>query len=111
MDDWAKRRKAELEARAPVKHKKTEPFAMIPLNEAAKAFTAVNCPKALVYLWLVCQARTTGKNTIAIPNGALIKYGVSRKIKYLALRQLEEAGLITVEWRQRKTPMVTLHRG
>jgi hypothetical protein len=81
---------------------------MIKLNAAAKAFAAVNCPKAVVYIWLVHQARKTGKNTVAVPNGALIKYGVSRIIKYRALRQYENAGLITVEWRPRKTPLATL---
>jgi hypothetical protein len=43
----------------------------------------------------VHQARRTGKNTVAVPNGALAKYGVSRKQKYLALRQYEAAGVIS----------------
>jgi hypothetical protein len=108
MNDYVKQRLAELEARAPAKHKKVEPYAKVLLGKAAKAFVVMNCPKAMVYLWLVHKARTTGKNTITIPNGALTKYGVSRKVKYIALRQLEEAGLISVEWRPRKTPVVTL---
>jgi hypothetical protein len=107
-DDWPKHRLAELHAAAPAKRKKTEPFAMVKLGVAAKAFAAVNCQKALVYVWLVHHARMTGKNTVAVPNGALAKYGVSRKLKYLALRQYEAAGVITVEWRPRKTPLATL---
>jgi hypothetical protein len=109
-DDYAKRRLAELHAAAPAKRKKVEAFAMIELDMAAKACAAVNCQKAMVYVWLVHQARKTGNSTVAVPNGALAKYGISRKIKYLALQQLEEAGLITVEWRLRKTPVVTLLR-
>jgi hypothetical protein len=75
MDDYAKRRLAELEAAAPTKRKKAEPFVVIRLNAAAKAFAAINCPKAMVYLWLVHQARKTGKDTVAVPNGALAKLG------------------------------------
>ncbi len=108
-DDWAKRRKAELEARAPVKRKKTKPFvAKIELDTAAKAFTATGCQKGFVWLWLLHQAWKTGSKTVAVPNGALLKYGVSRKIKRAALRQLEAAGLIAVERRSRKTPTVTV---
>jgi hypothetical protein len=107
-DDWPKRRLAELEAAAPAKRKKTEPFATVKLGAAAKAFAAVNCPKALMYLWLVHQARKVGKNTVAVPNGALAKLGVSRDVKRAALKQLETAGLIVVERPPRKTPVATL---
>jgi hypothetical protein len=107
-DDYAKRRLAELHAAAPAKRKKVKAFAIVELDRAAKAFKAVNSPKAMVYLWLVHQARKTGKQTVAVPNGALAKYGVSRKVKYAALQQYETAGVITVEWRPRKTPLATL---
>ena len=109
MEDYAKRRLAELHAAAPAKRKKTDPYVTITLSAAAKAFKAANSSKAMVYLWLVHQARLAGKKTIPVPNGKLAKYGVDRKTKYRALRQYEAAGLITVEWRGRKTPIVTLH--
>ena len=108
MDDWAKRRLAELQAAAPIKRKKVEPFAVVPLAPAAAACRALNCPKVMVWVWLLHQARKTGKSTVTIPNGALAKLGVSRIAKLRALRQLEAAGLIVVEWRPRKTPLVTL---
>jgi hypothetical protein len=111
MDDSAKQRLAELHAAAPAKHKKTALFAMMSLPAAAKAFAAMNCSKAMVYVWLVHKARTTGKKSVAVPNGVLARYGVGRLSKYRALRQLETAGLITVEWRSRKTPAATLLRG
>jgi hypothetical protein len=107
MDDYPNRRLAELRAAAPAR-KKVELFATVKLDAAAKAFAAVKCPKAMVWLWLVHQARKTGRSTVAVPNGALVKYGISRKIKYLALQQYEKAGVIAVEWRPRKTPLVTL---
>jgi hypothetical protein len=110
MDDWAKRRLAELEAAAPAKHKKAAPSVMLSLAWAAKAAIATNCPKAMVWVWLVYRAWQTKNSTVAVPNEALSKYGISRKVKSLALRQLETAGLITIERRPRKTPTVTLLR-
>jgi hypothetical protein len=109
MEDWAERRRAELMAKAPVKRAKVEPYAAkVDLATAARAFAATDSKKAMVWLWLLHQARKTGNRTIAVPNGALAKYGVSRKLKCPALHQLEDAGLIAVEWRLRKTPMATL---
>jgi hypothetical protein len=108
MDEWAKQRLAELSAAALIKRKKTEPFAVVRLARAAAAFTAINCPKATVWLWLEHQVRKTQCSTVAVPNGALASLGVSRKVKNLALRQLEVAGLIAIERRPRKRPKVTL---
>ena len=110
MDDYAKRRLAELHAAAPTKRKRTTPFAMVSLPAAAKAFAVANCPKATLWLWLLHQARKTGKRTVAVPNGAVAKYGVSREIKRRALRQWEAAGLVSIERGSRKTPIVTLLR-
>ena len=108
MEEWSKQRLAELEAAAPIKRKKTEPFAIVQLARAATAFTAINCLKATVWLWLEHQVRKSQCSTVAVPNGALAKLGVSRKVKNLALRQLEKAGLIAIERHPRKTPKVTL---
>jgi hypothetical protein len=108
MDDWATQRKAELEARAPVKRKKTKLFAVIKLEAASNAFAAMSCPRAMVYVWLVHKARMTGKKAIPVPNGVLVKYGVYREVKRRALKELEAAGLIAIEQRPRKTPIVTL---
>ena len=111
MDDWAKKRLAELEAAAPTKCKKAAaPSVMLPLSWAAKAAIATNCTKAMVWLWLQYRAWQTKNLTVTVPNGALAKYGISRKAKSLALRQLEAAGLITIERQTRKTPTVTLQR-
>ncbi len=108
MDDWAKQRLAELRAAAPAKRRKTEPFAVVDLALAAAACRAMNCPKAMVWLWLVHKARSTGKAAVPVPNGALAKLGVSPDAKLRALRQLEAAGLITLERRSRKTPIAVL---
>lgn len=112
MDDWTKQRRAELEAAAPIKRTKIAPYVMLPLAWAAKAAAATNTPKAMVWLWLMHRARQTGSAAVTMPNGALAKFGISRRVKSLALEQLEAAGLIAVERRPRKTPIVTvLHLG
>jgi hypothetical protein len=111
MDDWHKQRRAELKAAAPVKHKKhkkTEHFVIAPLQQAVKACAAVNCPKAMVWLWLKYRERMTGQKIIAVPNGALAKCGVGRNAKNRALEQLEMAGVIALELHPRKTPIATL---
>jgi hypothetical protein len=110
MDDYATRRLAELHAAAPVKRKKTTPFAMVSLAAAANAFKVANCRKATLWLWLQHETRKTGNRTVAVRNGALAKYGVSREIKRRALRQWEAAGLIVIKGDLRKTPIVTLLR-
>ena len=112
MDDWAKHRLAELAAAAPIKRTKIAPYVKLPLAWAAKAAAATNTHKAMMWVWLVHQARLTGSATVAVPNGALAKYGISRRAKRLALKQLEAVGLIVVERRPRRTPIVTvLHLG
>jgi len=92
-----------LHAAAPIKRKRTTPFAVVSLPAAAKAFAVANCPKATLWLWLLHQTRKTGKCTVAVPNDALAKYGVSREIKRRALRQWEAAGLVVIERGSRKT--------
>src|SRR5262249_8981855 len=106
--DYAKRRLAELYAAAPVKRKKEKLFGMVELVAAAEAFAAMNCPKAMVYVWLVHEVRKTGKRTVPAPNGMLAKYGVTRETKRRALKELEADGLIAIKQRPLKTPHVTL---
>jgi hypothetical protein len=108
MDAWAKNRLAKLKAAAPVKREKVEPYVKVSLERAAKSFTAVNCQKAMVYLWLVHQAAKTGTRTVSVPSETLAKYGVTRETKRRALRQLEHGGLISLEQQPRKTPIATL---
>jgi DNA-binding transcriptional ArsR family regulator len=110
MDDepWHIRRRRELEAAAPVKRKKTDPFVRVPLWWIAQAATATNTGRALVCIELLCAAWKTKRTTFPMPNGRLAKLGVSPNTKNRALRDLERAGLITVERPSRKTPIVTL---
>lgn len=45
---------------------------------------------------------------IKLANGLLIRDGVPPRTKCRALRDLERRGLITVEWRPKKSPIVQL---
>ena len=49
-----------------------------------------------------------GGRPIRLSNAALIDEGVTRMSKSRALKELEQLGLVKVEWRDRKSPMVTL---
>jgi hypothetical protein len=108
MDDYATRRLAELRAAAPLKRKKQALFAKVDLEPAARAFVAMNCPKAFVYVWLLHRARVTNNRTVLASNSTLSKYGIGRGTKHRALTDLEAAGVVVVEWRSRKNPLVTL---
>ena len=102
------RRKRELEAAAPLKRKKVEPFVKVPLWWAAAAAKATNTHKALVYIELLHRSWKAKSTTFLFPNSALSKLGVTRETKRRALSDLERAGLITVERPPKKTPRVTL---
>jgi DNA-binding transcriptional ArsR family regulator len=110
MDDepWHIRRRRELEAAAPAKRKKVEPFVKVPLSWIAQATKATNTGRALVCIELLYAAWKAKRSTFPLPNGRLTKLGVSPDTKNRALRDLERAGLIAVERPSRKTPIVTL---
>ena len=117
-DDWGgvavkqapdpKKRLTELKAKGSVTRKKARPFAKVYLDTAARAFTAVKSQKAMVWVWLLHRAWKRQSQTITVPSGELTKFGVNRESKRRALRQLEAAGLISIDQRSRKTPLVTL---
>jgi hypothetical protein len=110
MDEepWHIRRRRELEARTPVRRKKAEEFAKVPLWWIHQATKATNTGKALVCIVLLHTAWKTQRSTFPLPNGRLAKLGISRETKRRALVGLERAGLITVERPPRKTPIVTM---
>src|SRR5262245_1878201 len=108
MDPWAKRRRKELRAAAPVKRKKADPFVKVPLWWAIEAAKATKTKKALVWLRLLHTAWKTKSSTFPLPSGKLQKDGVDRNMKQRALHELETAGLIAVDWRHGKNPVVTI---
>jgi hypothetical protein len=110
MDDaWAKRRLAELHAVAPVKRKKAEPpFVKVPRWWAAEAAKATRSPATLVLVELLYRSWKAKSLTFPLSNKSLEKNGVSREVKRRVLRDLQAAGLITVERRHGHSPRVTL---
>jgi hypothetical protein len=110
MDDWAKKRLQKLQAAAPTKRKKVEPFVKVPLWWIEEAAKATESPTTLVLIELLRLHWKTGSSTFPLPNGRLQKLGVSRKVKYRVLRDLEKGKgrLIVVERIPRRAPRVCL---
>jgi DNA-binding HxlR family transcriptional regulator len=88
--------------------KQKEPFVRVPLWWAAEASKATRMPGMLVLIELLHRSWKAKSLTFSLPNGNLEKRGVSRKVKSKKLRDLEAAGLITVERHTGKNPRVTL---
>ena len=88
--------------------KSKDPFVKVPLWWITEATKATRTPKALVCIELLHKAWKTRSQTFSLPNGRLRKLGISREIKRRTLRELEAAGLITVERRHGKNPLVTM---
>jgi len=93
-----------------IRRKRESTFAMVPLQWAAKMTAATETPKAMVGVWLLYRAWQKKSLTFDVPNEALAAFGISRNTKSRALRQFEAAGLIKVQRRPRKSPLVTLLR-
>jgi len=107
-EPWYVRRRRDLEAAAPAKRKKVEPFVKVPLWWVAAAAKATRSPAAIVYVELLHVSWEKKNLTFLLPNGRLARLGASREIKRRVLRDLERAGLITVKRLAGKTPIVTI---
>jgi hypothetical protein len=83
-------------------------FVQVPLWWAERMTKATETPRAFVGIWLLYLAWKTGKSTFPLPNGQLEAHGISRKVKRCVLRNLEAAGLIKVDRRRGKSPLITL---
>jgi hypothetical protein len=95
-------------SRAKAKPRRRDRFVMVPLWWAEQAAKATRTPRALVWVWLLHLAWKTKGSTFPLPNAKLGTQGISPKVKRQTLRGLEAAGLIRVDWRAGKTPIVTL---
>ena len=75
----------------------------IPLRWAATAARLSPSKAAAtgVAIWYLAGLRKS--NTFILPNGLLGNFGVGPQAKYRCLKALEDAGLITVEYRIRTT--------
>jgi len=110
VDDepWHVKRRRELEAAAPVKRKKAEPFVIVPLWWIEAAAKHTHSPATLVMIELLRASWKAKSLTFPLPNGKLKKLGVNRETKRRILHALAQGGLITIEQHQGRTPIVTL---
>jgi hypothetical protein len=88
--------------------KRTDPFLQIPHRAIVRGAKVLGGRRLLVWLYIHHRVWADKRQTVTIGNQTLGAWGVSRKEKYTALRKLAGAGLIEVEWRERKSPLVTL---
>jgi len=91
----------------PNRHR-TDSFAKVPLSWAAAAAKATKSPRAMVWVLLQHMAWRNDGAPFPLSNALLAKHGVSREVKRRALAALEAAGLIVVERRHGRAPVVTL---
>jgi hypothetical protein len=91
------------------RQKRSEPFLQIPHRAlVVGGKVLVSSEQLLVWLYIHHRVWADKVATVVIANKALEAWGVGRKAKYAALNNLERAGLILVERRERKSPLVTL---
>ena len=98
----------------PAKHKPTKSekwrrhYVQIPWDwiEQLKP-TKRSCAYQLAY-WLAYEHWRTGGRPIVLSNAALKEMGVARRSKWNALAELEKYGMVLVQRRPRKSPIVTV---
>jgi hypothetical protein len=109
-EPWHVQRLRELEAMAPVRRRRKEDnFARVPLWTAALAAESTRSPALLVWVYILYRAWKEKGHSFTLANGWLERRGVSRQSKYRILRRFEAYGLISVEWRPRRSPLITVH--
>lgn len=84
-------------------------YAQVGLKEAATAFKAARADKGFVWIWLQYLAWKKKSATFPLPNDGLEQYGITRNVKYRALRDYVRAGLITIQQEKKQSVTVTLH--
>jgi hypothetical protein len=92
----------------PKRPSRSRGFTQIPNERAAAGYKALRCPQAMIWNYIHYRAWADGVSTIPLANQTLAAWGVSRQMKYRGLRYLERAGLVRVEYRGRRSPLVTL---
>jgi hypothetical protein len=114
MDDWAKQRLAELEARAPVKRRaaKAKKYANVPLTDdwGYRAMTVAGRGAAIVVHALYVQG-STGRGDVPITPAVLRRCGIGRKQRFKTIDRLVKEGLATVRYRGKlrgSSPLLTM---
>jgi DNA-binding FadR family transcriptional regulator len=79
----------------------------VPLWWIPLATKATRTPKALVAIELLYASRYARGAPFKLPSGRLKRHGLSRTTIWRALQELKRAGLITIEARGQKAPLIS----
>ena len=90
--------------------KRRKNFVMVPINWWEKLEDCRSAKTILLAIYLLYLHWKNRGKPFKLPNGMLEYDGTSRRTKWRALPDLEQRGLITVERRPRKSPIVKLLR-
>jgi hypothetical protein len=83
-------------------------FVMLPYAQTMCAAGKVKSAALAVMVELAYQVFKTHKSEVVLSNAMLRSVGISHKAKLRALRQLEAAGVVVVDWKARKSPRVSV---
>jgi hypothetical protein len=87
--------------------KRRKLWIMMPMDWHERLCGASGCTHTVAQRLLFLHWKAKGK-PITLANGALAADGVARNAKVKSLQELERRGLVSVEWRSRKSPIVTV---
>jgi hypothetical protein len=90
------------------KRPRRELFLQVPHKALVAGSKVLGGKRLLVWLYIHHRIWADKATTVAVGNKTLGEWGVSRKMKYTALRRLEDAGLVSISWRKRLSPLVTI---
>jgi hypothetical protein len=104
-------RRVEVEtfkAEAPRRQRRTPTFVKLPYEQCLVAAGKLRSAELAVLLELAHQSFRRHTLTVPLSNAALDRVGVRRRKKLAALRTLEVVGLVSVTWRGKQCPLVTI---
>src|SRR5262245_13641883 len=99
---------AELMADAPPRPARG--YLTCPLAWLSRVRSYVHSVDQLIVLQLLYRRCLLSRSrTVALPNGELAAFGISRYTKYRILAWLQSAGVVAIENQNGRAPRVTLH--
>jgi hypothetical protein len=88
-----------------------KPFAIVDLSETAKvAAMLTSAAQLFVWIWIIHQMKKRNSKVVVVSSSALAVYGISRRVKTLALDRMKAAGLVSVEQVAGRSPVVKVLR-
>ena len=87
--------------------KRREQFAIVPMGTWYERLQGASGATWQLAVYLIHLHWKGDGKPIKLTNGMLGEDGISRWSKYHGLRELEHRGLASVEWRPKKSPIVT----